>query len=97
MSDATTLTVYVYATARYAGKPDFFISTSNELPAENFGPIVASAPFLFTLPADFNLTAIEVAELQAQKVAALEDYQRSVANINERLAKLQALTCEVAA
>lgn len=48
------------------------------------------------LPDDFNPVAAEVASLEAQKLQALQQYQTSVAVINERLSKVLALTNEVA-
>ena len=47
------------------------------------------------IPANFNPVPAQVAALEAQKLAALEKYQESVANINDRLSKLLALTNEV--
>ena len=55
------------------------------------GPIEVA----YDVPADWSPVAAEVAALQAQKKKALEDFQRTVAQINERLSKLQAI--EVAA
>lgn len=46
------------------------------------------------VPDDFNPLPIQVAALEAQKLAALEKYQQEVAEINERLSKLQAITYE---
>lgn len=49
------------------------------------------------VPDDFNPIPAQVAALEAQKAVALAAYQRSVAEINERLSKLLAITNEVAA
>jgi len=49
------------------------------------------------IPDDFNPIPAQVAALHARKAAALADYQRTVAEINDRLSKLLALTNEVAA
>jgi len=49
------------------------------------------------LPEDFNPVAEEVAALNKQKALVLESYQRTVADINERLSKLLAITNEVEA
>lgn len=40
---------------------------------------------------DINVTAQQVASLEAAKVEALKQYQQRVADINERLSKLQCL------
>ena len=47
------------------------------------------------IPDDFDPTAGQVAALNRQKADALEAYQRTVAEINERLSKLLALTNDV--
>ena len=47
------------------------------------------------VPDDFNPIPSQVAVLEAEKVAALEAYQVSVARINERLSKLLAISNEV--
>lgn len=44
------------------------------------------------IPDDWDPTASQIAALEREKVAALDAYQRAVAEINERLSKLQALT-----
>lgn len=49
------------------------------------------------VPDDFDPTAKVVAALEAEKVAALQDYQAKVAEINERLSKFLAITNEVQA
>jgi hypothetical protein len=43
------------------------------------------------IPDDFNPVQAQVAALEKQKLAALALYQQSVAEINERLSKLQAI------
>jgi hypothetical protein len=44
------------------------------------------------VPDDFNPVPAQVAALEREKLAALEAYQKSVADINERLSKLLAIT-----
>jgi hypothetical protein len=48
-------------------------------------------------PDDFNPIPIQVAALEKEKREALELYQRTVAQINERLSKLLAISNEVEA
>ena len=50
----------------------------------------------FEVPDDFDPIPRQVAALEAEKRAALAEYQSKVAEINERLSKLQALTFEPA-
>lgn len=49
------------------------------------------------VPDNFDPTAKQIAALEREKRAALAAYQSTVAGINERLSKLQALTNEVTA
>lgn len=58
---------------------------------------VGEHSFTYEVPAGWNPVAVEVAALEDQKKKALEDFQRTVAQINERLSKLQAITNEVTA
>jgi cell division protein FtsB len=46
---------------------------------------------------DINVVAAQVASLEAQKLAALAEYQKTVAQLNERLSKLQAIECNTEA
>ena len=45
------------------------------------------------IPDDFDPVPNQVAALEKQKLAALATYQQAVAEINERLSKLQAIEC----
>ena len=47
------------------------------------------------VPEEFNPVPKQVAALEAEKAKALAAYQRTVAELNERLSKLLALTNEV--
>lgn len=59
---------------------------------------VAVIPHSFDVEVpDINVVAAQVAGLEAEKQQALEAYQRTVADINERLGKLLAITNEVEA
>ena len=49
------------------------------------------------IPDDFDPVPKQVAALEAEKLAALETYQQTVATINKRLSELQALTMEAPA
>lgn len=51
----------------------------------------------YTMPAGWNQTAAQIAVQEQRKADALAAYQATVADANERLAKLQAIGCEVAA
>jgi hypothetical protein len=44
------------------------------------------------IPDDFDPVARQIAALERQKREALEEYQRTVAILNERISKLQAIT-----
>lgn len=97
----SALTFKMYLTPfRFSGSDDvtWMLSESNYKCSEH-GALQASVERIVTVdePPAFNVTAAEVAALQAQKAQALEDYQRTVSQINERLSKLQAITNEVEA
>ena len=51
----------------------------------------------FEVPSDFNPVAEEIAAIEREKAAALDEFQETVASCNERLSKLQAITNEVQA
>ena len=61
------------------------------------GCILDCWPHEVTLPApkDFNVYAAQLAAIEAEKRQAFDAYRSTVASINERLGKLQALTNEV--
>lgn len=88
-----TIKGHVYADRTYtADKYRFsFYGCKNDA----LGLYVGEHSTTYELPDDWNPVAAEVAALEAQKKQALEDFQRTVAQINERLSKLQAI--EVAA
>ena len=66
----------------------FTTSHSGKLDSETVA--VIPHEFEFDTP-EINVIAAQVAGLEAGKLAALEEYQRTVAEINERLSKLLAL------
>lgn len=49
----------------------------------------------FDVPDDFDPLPRQIAALEAEKREAMAEYQRKVADINERLSKLQAITYTV--
>ena len=53
--------------------------------------------FACVIPDDFDPTAKQVAALEAAKQKAMDQYQRTVADINARLSKLLAITNEAEA
>lgn len=98
MAQQVKLTAYVYAAqASYKKEPRFsvFGFKASEMDA-TFGSLVAEVPIQFDMPADWSPVAAEIASLEARKRQALQDYQNTVAGINERLARLTAITNEVA-
>ena len=74
----------------FDGAPVFFVSQ-----VDCAGPDVIYSQRIeieHTLPADWNPIEVQTRALNEAKAKALADYQRTVAEINERLSKLQALT-----
>ena len=96
-----TITKKVYLVARHfswldIGEIHYSVSSIDQ---ETGGSVLGCWPHEITLPLpeDFNVHAAQVAALEAEKAKAIADYQATVASINERLGKLQALSNEVQA
>lgn len=96
-----TITQYVYMredyTADFSGKewaPSIYpYALMDGADRILIGPINVDV----VIPDDFDPVPKQVAALEAEKLEALKAYQKSVADINERLAKLQAIGNEVPA
>ena len=96
-----TFTTDLYLTpfrSSYSGDVMWMLSSSHYRHGEH-GALCESMKRTVTvdLPPDFNPISAEIASLEAEKALALEQYQKSVARINDRLSKLQAITNEVQA
>ena len=81
----------------YSGKhwtPDLWMCKVSE---EEDRVYVGAQTLTIEVPDDFNPIPAQVAALEKEKAAALAAYQRSVADINERLSKLLAITNEAEA
>ena len=93
-----TWTVYLYAKApSYGTQIEYFCSACASLDIANFGRIVASTEVAFEVPDDMNPVAMAIEELEAEKAEAADKFRRTMAAINDRLAKLQAISNEVQA
>jgi len=75
-------------------RPEFWSIRVEETDARVF---ISVQQFDCVIPDDFDPTGRLVAALETAKQKALESYQRTVADINERLSKLLAITNEVTA
>ena len=92
-----TRPVYLYAKAPvYGTQIDYWVSTHSTHDLKSFGRVVATAEVTFEAP-DLNPVAMAIEELEAEKAEAAEKFRATMAAINDRLAKLQAITNEVAA
>jgi hypothetical protein len=90
-------TVYLYAKAPvYGTQIDYWISGNASLDAQHFGRVAATAEVFFEVP-ELNVIAMAIEELEAEKAEAAEKFRATMAAINDRLAKLQAISNEVAA
>ena len=96
-----TLTNKMYLTPfKYGNCQDVtWLLSSSQYKHGEHGALHASYERTVTvdLPDDWNPVAAEVESLRIQKATALADYQRTVAQLNERLSKLLAITCEATA
>lgn len=89
-------TAHFYVKRGYSGEPEYSMLSYKTDGLDPFwGPLIGEAPVSFEVPADFNAVAVETACIEAEKTLALANYQRTVADCNERLAKLRAITNEV--
>lgn len=55
---------------------------------------IGEMPVTFEVPDDFDPLPRQIAALEAEKREAMDKYQKAIADINERLSKLQAITYE---
>lgn len=93
---AITKTVHLYSKApSYGTTIEYWISGRAGLPVESFGRVVASAKVTFDVPAGLNPVQMAIEELEAEKAKVADDFRRTMAGINDRLSKLQAITNEV--
>ena len=96
-----TITKTVYLTAFHWGwqEPNEVNYSVSSLEQDLGGPVIGCWPHEVTLPMPkyFNVHTAQIDALQAEERQAVADYQATVASINERLGKLQALTNEVQA
>ena len=82
---------YVNAIASsYDGAPVFFMSQVDCGGQDTI--YSARIEIEHQLPTDWNPIEVQTRALNDAKAKALADYQRTVASINERLSKLQAIT-----
>ena len=90
-----TKTIHLYAKAkRYADGIEYWVSECDSLDVDSFGRLVASTSATFDAP-ELNAVAMAIEELEAEKAKAAAEFGATVMRINERLAKLQAITNEV--
>ena len=100
----TTVTVkgFVYRTEEmnyktFGMEPRYHLYNSGGMDATIFGLTVGPYAFEYEIPAEFNPVAVEVAALETKLRALDDEHMRTRAEINEKLAKLQAIGCEVTA
>ena len=93
-----TAPIYVYMALRYdwssadcarKWRPEVKAYKSDDTDESVF---VGETTVTVEVPEDFNPIPAQVAALEREKLAALAAYQKSVADINERLSKLLAIT-----
>lgn len=89
-----TLSAHVYMERDFLGKMEYRLYGFDGLDQETFGVYVGPVSVDYEIPADFNPVAAQVKALKAKKAEALDAYNRTVAQINEQLSKLLAITHE---
>lgn len=90
------ITAYVYARKDWDDKPQFTLLGFDDAGA-NFGHVVHSQKIEFDEPSEDQMVAAELAALREQERAALAKFLETQKHIHDRIAKLTALTQEVAA
>jgi hypothetical protein len=91
MSKQVTIKGFVYEADYYGAQKEYSIYHCDTM-SDKWNTLIGPAEFSYTIPEDFNPTAQKLAALEAAKVKAREEYQATVAELNERISKLQALT-----
>ena len=74
--------------------PPKFVLFSSDMSAYGY-TLLSELEVSYTPPEGFNPVVAEVAAIEAAKQKAMNDYQASVKKLNDRLAKLLAVTNEV--
>ena len=72
-------------------KSTFIVLSSNKM-ADDWYTYVGPLNVDYTIPADYNPTAQQIAALQAKRDAAAREFAATVKAIDERLSKLQAIS-----
>ena len=96
MSKTVTLKGFVHVRDDYTGTPTYTIFGTDMSSNKWAGLCCGPASFEYTIPDTFNPVAAESAALKARRRELADEFSRAVADINERLSKLQAIGYEAA-
>jgi hypothetical protein len=83
-------TVHIYFCQYAFEKEGHFVPFAYKVDSENY-TYVSQQEIELEVPDNYDPRAQQIATLEAQKVKAMADYQKSVTEINDRISKLQAL------
>jgi len=86
-----TMTMYVYYQKYSWQDVGEYLALSFEIPDSKASTFVCSTEIKFEVPENYDPTAQKIAALEAEKIKAQYEFQKSVAAINECIEKLQAL------
>lgn len=86
-----TIDVFIHASRDFTGEVVYTPRSCDMSEHAWAGALVCKVPMSFDLPADFNMTASEIAALEAAKEKLASDFSAAVRQINDRLSKLQAI------
>jgi hypothetical protein len=87
----TVIKMYVYFSKYSFDKAGAFVAYSFRTPDTADLTLVCEQDVEFDVPKNYDPTAQKIAALQAAKVKAQENFNKSVFQINELISKLQAL------
>lgn len=85
-----TIKAFVYELDWGSGDKQYVPFTSDDM-GDKWHTLVGPVEINYTIPDGYNHTAQKLAALEAEKAKVREAYQAKVAEINERIGKLQAI------
>lgn len=91
------VTGYIYHCNLRSGKESPFVFFNTATMEDRWYSLVGPAEFTYEVPEEFDPTRAELAKLEREAAAVRAAFQARMAEINERVSKLQALTNEVPA
>jgi hypothetical protein len=96
MSNARTVKLegFIYEVKFHEGdEPSYSLLFSDDA-GDKYYTLIGPVSFEYEIPPDWNPTAAKVAALEKEREEVKAEFARRVADLNERISKLQAITYE---